>query len=42
MTATCPNGHVSATDDYCDQCGVPISAGADPGDVRTCQAAPLG
>jgi hypothetical protein len=30
MTATCPNGHVSATDDYCDQCGVPISAAPTP------------
>ena len=26
MTATCPAGHVSATDDYCDTCGVPINA----------------
>ena len=24
MTATCPVGHVSATTDYCDQCGAPI------------------
>jgi hypothetical protein len=24
MAATCPNGHQSATDDYCDVCGVPI------------------
>jgi hypothetical protein len=24
MTATCPNGHVSATSDYCDQCGALI------------------
>jgi hypothetical protein len=30
MTATCPNGHVSTTDDYCDQCGVPISAAPTP------------
>jgi hypothetical protein len=26
MTAICPDGHVSATDDYCDQCGAPIGA----------------
>ncbi len=32
MTATCPNGHVSATDDYCDQCGTPIGAAAIAGD----------
>jgi hypothetical protein len=24
MAATCPNGHESATDDYCDVCGAPI------------------
>ena len=30
MTATCPNGHVSTTDDYCDQCGVPISPAPAP------------
>jgi FHA domain-containing protein/zinc ribbon protein len=24
MAATCPNGHQSATDDYCDVCGAPI------------------
>jgi hypothetical protein len=26
MTATCPNGHVSATTDYCDRCGALIDA----------------
>ena len=26
MTVTCPKGHASATTDYCDQCGDPISA----------------
>ena len=26
MTALCPNGHSSATEDYCDTCGVPIAA----------------
>lgn len=28
MTAVCPSGHVSATADYCDQCGTPIGAAA--------------
>jgi hypothetical protein len=26
VTATCPAGHLSTTDDYCDTCGAPISA----------------
>ena len=30
MSATCPNGHRSATDDYCDTCGAAISAPASP------------
>lgn len=30
MTATCPNGHASATADYCDQCGAKIE-GSDAG-----------
>ena len=41
MTATCPNGHVSATDDYCDQCGVPINAAPTPAPENV-SAAPLG
>jgi FHA domain len=28
MTATCPNGHSSSADDYCDVCGAPIPTGA--------------
>jgi hypothetical protein len=28
--ATCPNGHDSATSDYCDTCGAPIEAPPDP------------
>jgi len=28
MTVTCPNGHQSATADYCDQCGARIEAAA--------------
>ncbi len=27
MTSTCPNGHTSTADDYCDTCGAPIAAG---------------
>jgi len=30
MTATCPSGHPSATDDYCDQCGARIDGPAEP------------
>ena len=26
MSATCPNGHLSTAEDYCDTCGVPIEA----------------
>lgn len=28
--ATCPNGHVSASTDYCDTCGAPMGASAQP------------
>src|SRR5690606_6486927 len=28
--ATCPQGHESATTDYCDTCGAPIEAPRDP------------
>jgi hypothetical protein len=28
MATTCPNGHASATDDYCDTCGARIGAAA--------------
>ena len=31
MSATCPNGHTSSTDDYCDTCGAAIDAPASPG-----------
>ena len=31
MTATCPNGHQSASSDYCDTCGVPIPEGSAAG-----------
>lgn len=30
MTSTCPSGHESASDDYCDVCGLPIVAGSSP------------
>jgi hypothetical protein len=35
---TCPAGHDSATDDYCDTCGAPIGAAA-PGDAAAAAAA---
>ncbi|MEU4766101.1 FHA domain-containing protein [Actinosynnema sp. NPDC023794] len=28
--ATCPAGHDSATDDYCDVCGAPVPSGSGP------------
>lgn len=31
MTATCPDGHQSVTDDYCDQCGTRIENSRDAG-----------
>ncbi|MEP7333244.1 MAG: FHA domain-containing protein, partial [Terracoccus sp.] len=30
MSAVCPNGHSSGSDDYCDTCGSPIDAAAQP------------
>jgi FHA domain/Double zinc ribbon len=30
MTLSCPRGHSSATADYCDQCGAPMTAVAAP------------
>jgi hypothetical protein len=45
MTATCPAGHSSTADDYCDVCGMPIEA-VPPAPVAaaapTTSAAPLG
>jgi hypothetical protein len=35
MTAVCPAGHTSQSDDYCDVCGMPIDAGAATGDAAT-------
>lgn len=31
--ATCPAGHESATTDYCDECGAPMTAGPTSGQV---------
>ncbi|GGM94943.1 hypothetical protein GCM10009721_21520 [Terrabacter tumescens] len=30
MSAVCPNGHTSEAEDYCDTCGSPIDASAQP------------
>lgn len=30
MTVICPDGHESSATDYCDSCGAPIGAGAEP------------
>ena len=30
MSAVCPNGHTSESDDYCDTCGSPIDLSAQP------------
>lgn len=35
MTAVCPAGHTSQSDDYCDVCGMPIDAGAATGEAAT-------
>lgn len=44
-TTTCPNGHASATDDYCDTCGAVLGApeapvAASPGPAPAATAAP--
>jgi hypothetical protein len=41
MTATCPNGHQSATSDYCDQCGARIEGAGDPAGQAPAAAAPV-
>lgn len=38
MTSTCPSGHESGSDDYCDVCGLPIPAGG--GTTTAAPAAP--
>jgi FHA domain len=30
MTVTCPNGHASVSDDYCDQCGIRLGQISSP------------
>ncbi|MFC5380091.1 FHA domain-containing protein [Aquipuribacter nitratireducens] len=40
MTGTCPNGHTSTADDYCDTCGAPMGASAVPGPGPSAPAAP--
>ena len=38
MTVTCPNGHQSQADDYCDVCGSPIEASAGSGAAASSSA----
>src|SRR4051812_1906514 len=40
MTTTCPNGHSSETDDFCDVCGAPIARGAASGGAPASDPAP--
>jgi hypothetical protein len=43
-TVTCPNGHQSASTDYCDTCGAPMAGaanGAEPAAAPAPPAAPL-
>jgi hypothetical protein len=40
MTAVCPQGHTSSTDDFCDVCGAPIAGGAGSGDNPAGDPAP--
>jgi hypothetical protein len=35
VTSTCPNGHSSTADDYCDTCGAPIGATQAPATPAT-------
>ncbi|HET6967013.1 MAG TPA: FHA domain-containing protein [Ornithinibacter sp.] len=41
-TFTCPNGHASTSNDYCDICGVPIPAGAAASDPAATPPDPSG
>ena len=40
MTATCPQGHTSSTDDFCDVCGEPIAGTSVPAADPAASAAP--
>jgi hypothetical protein len=43
VSVTCPAGHLSAADDYCDVCGMPIEAtSASPRSAAPAAAAPTG
>ena len=43
MASTCPNGHTSTADDYCDVCGAPIEAAQQGGaPAPAASAAPAG
>ncbi len=39
MTVTCPDGHASTADDYCDVCGAPITGADAPADAQPAAAA---
>ena len=39
MTTACPNGHQSATADYCDQCGAKIGGAAERAPAETAEPA---
>ncbi|KRB77183.1 phosphopeptide-binding protein [Nocardioides sp. Root190] len=40
MSSTCPSGHDSASDDYCDVCGLPIPAGGAAAQPAAAEPAP--
>jgi hypothetical protein len=40
MAATCPQGHTSSTDDYCDVCGEPIAGASAPAPAAPAKAKP--
>ena len=42
MTVTCPNGHQSQADDYCDVCGSPIEASSAGSDAAASSSAGVG
>lgn len=42
MAATCPNGHVSESEDYCDTCGAPMTSATSAGDRASSRASASG
>ncbi|WP_226343810.1 FHA domain-containing protein [Agilicoccus flavus] len=40
MSLTCPQGHLSAADDYCDTCGAPMNAASPTASVPASPSAP--